>query len=59
MASGFMAWVFEDMRDSTVRSRLGHVQIVRPLYYFDKGLPIPTSYLLNADEKMLAKLAGN
>ena len=57
MASGFMAWVFEDMRDSTVRSQLGHVQIVRP-HYFDKGIADPYSYLLNADEKMLAKLAG-
>ncbi len=57
MASGFMAWVFEDMRDSTVRSQLGHVQIFRP-HYFDKGIADPYSYLLNADEKMLAKLAG-
>jgi putative ABC transport system permease protein len=56
MASGFMAWVFEDMRDSTVRSQLGHVQIVRP-HYFDKGIADPYNYLLNADEKMLAKLA--
>ena len=57
MASGFMAWVFEDMRDSTVRSQLGHVQIVRP-HYFDKGIADPYNYLLNADEKMRRHFGG-
>ena len=45
LASGFIAWVFQQMREGTIRSQLGHIQIVRP-GYFEKGIPDPYSYLL-------------
>lgn len=45
LASGFIAWIFVDMRDSTVRSQLGHIQVVRP-DYFEKGIADPYSFLL-------------
>ncbi|HEV7929902.1 MAG TPA: ABC transporter permease, partial [Nitrosospira sp.] len=33
LATGFISWIFEDFRDSTIRSHLGHLQIVRPGYH--------------------------
>ena len=57
LASGFIAWIFVDMRDSTVRSQLGHVQIVRP-DYFDKGIADPYSFLLGDGREQFPKLAA-
>jgi len=45
LAGGFIAWVFQDMREATIHSQLGHIQIVRPAY-FEKGLADPYSFLL-------------
>lgn len=45
LAGGFIAWVFQDMREATIHSQLGHIQIVRPAY-FEKGLAAPYSFLL-------------
>jgi len=57
LASGFIAWIFVDMRDSTVRSQLGHVQIVRP-DYFDKGIADPYGFLLGDGREQFPKLAA-
>lgn len=48
LAGGFIAWIFEDMREATIRSQLGHVQIVRPAY-FEKGIADPYAFLLPAN----------
>ncbi|WP_153116962.1 ABC transporter permease [Rhodocyclus tenuis] len=45
LAGGFIAWVFQDMREATIHSQLGHIQIVRPAY-FEKGISDPYSFLL-------------
>lgn len=45
LAGGFINWVFHDMREATIHSQLGHIQIVRP-GYFEKGIADPYSYLL-------------
>ena len=45
LAGGFIAWIFQDMREATIHSQLGHIQIVRP-GYFDKGVADPYKYLL-------------
>lgn len=45
LAGGFINWVFHDMREATIHSQLGHIQIVRP-DYFEKGIADPYSYLL-------------
>lgn len=50
LAGGFIAWIFEDMREATIRSQLGHAQIVRP-GFFDKGIADPYAFLLPADSK--------
>lgn len=45
LAGGFIEWIFENMRESTIRSQLGHVQIVKPGYFL-KGISDPYSFLL-------------
>ena len=47
LASGFIAWIFQNMREATIHSQLGHIQIARP-DYFDKGIADPYRYLLPA-----------
>ena len=60
LASGFINWIFQDMREATIHSQLGHFQIVRP-DYFDKGIADPYAYLLpeNSSElKQLREISG-
>jgi putative ABC transport system permease protein len=45
LAGGFINWIFHDMREATIHSQLGHIQIVRP-GFFDKGISDPYAYLL-------------
>ena len=45
LAGGFIKWVPDTMRDSTIYSQLGHIQVVRP-DYFRLGLSDPYRYLL-------------
>lgn len=47
LASGFIQWVVNNMRDATIRSQLGHFQVVRP-GFFEQGLADPYAYLLPA-----------
>lgn len=49
LAAGFIEWVFWAMREDTIRSRLGHYQVVRD-GYFAKGVADPFNFLL-ADGK--------
>jgi len=50
LAGGYINWVFVDMREATIHSQLGHVQIVRP-QFFDKGIASPYDFLLPAEGK--------
>jgi putative ABC transport system permease protein len=45
LASGFIQWIFKDFRESTIQSRLGHLQIAKPCYQ-DAGKADPYAYLL-------------
>lgn len=45
LASGFIEWIFDRMRESTIRTQLGHVQIVTPGYLV-KGIADPYRFLL-------------
>ncbi len=45
LASGFIQWVLDIQRESTIRSQLGHIEVVRP-DYFGKGISNPFAYLL-------------
>ncbi|MCM8612271.1 FtsX-like permease family protein [Accumulibacter sp.] len=48
LAGGFIDWIFWAMRESTIESRLGHVQVTRPGYKL-AGHADPFSYLLPKD----------
>jgi putative ABC transport system permease protein len=52
LAGGFIEWVYWAMREDTIHSHLGHVQVVRPRY-LEAGLADPFRYLLadNAPER--------
>jgi putative ABC transport system permease protein len=45
LASGFIEWIFLDFRESTIKSHLGHLQIVRPGYH-QAGKADPYAFLL-------------
>lgn len=57
LAGGFINWIFYDMREATIHSQLGHLQIVRP-GYFEQGIADPYNYLLPADGKQLTQIAS-
>lgn len=51
LAGGFIAWIFQDMREATIHSQLGHIQIVRP-NYLDKGIADPYAFLLPGNSEI-------
>lgn len=60
LAGGFIAWIFQDMREATIHSQLGHIQIVRP-GYFEKGIADPYAFLLpgnSAAQTLIEKIQG-
>ena len=48
LVGGFMEWSFKGMREGTILSRLGHIQMTRP-GYFEAGTSDPFAYLLPDD----------
>lgn len=58
LAGGFINWIFHDMRDATIRSQLGHFQIVRP-GFFEQGLADPYAYLLPAKSDQESAVASS
>ncbi len=52
LASGFIQWIYFDLRESTIRAQYGHLQIVRPGFY-DAGRADPFKYLLPASGPVL------
>lgn len=60
LAGGFIAWIFQEMREGTIHSQLGHLQVVRP-GYFEKGIADPYAFLLpeqSAQQKTIEAIAG-
>ena len=60
LAGGFIAWVLNQMREGTIHSQLGHIQVVRP-GYFEKGIADPYAFLLPeqaAQQKIIETTAG-
>lgn len=58
LAGGFINWIFHDMREATIHSQLGHIQIVRP-GFFEKGLADPYSFVLPANSPLEAKIRSS
>ncbi|MCZ4304939.1 FtsX-like permease family protein [Zoogloeaceae bacterium G21618-S1] len=46
LAGGFIQWIFIDMRESTIHSQLGHIQLVRP-GFLSGGQSDPYRYLID------------
>lgn len=55
LASGFMEWGYENLRESTIRSRLGHLQITVQ-GYLDEGVANPHAYTLPDAPRTLGAL---
>ncbi len=53
LAGGFIEWIFWGMRESTIHSQLGHIQVTRP-GYFQVGSADPFAFLL--PEKLLEQI---
>lgn len=49
LAGGFIEWIFWGMRESTIQSRLGHIQVTRP-DYFQTGSADPFAFLLSQEQ---------
>jgi putative ABC transport system permease protein len=45
LSSGFIQWIFIDFRETSIKSQLGHLQIVRPGYH-EAGKADPYSFLM-------------
>lgn len=60
LAGGFIQWIFHDMRESTIHSQLGHIQITRP-DFLTAGQSDPYRYLLpdTVPESLSDSLGGH
>jgi putative ABC transport system permease protein len=52
LAAGFIEWTFQAMREETINSRLGHIQVARS-GYFENGAADPFAFLLAGTDPML------
>lgn len=57
LANGFIDWVLWAMRESTIRSQLGHLQVTRAQYR-ESGTADPFGFLIPANAPVHAALAG-
>ena len=55
LAAGFIDWNLRFGRENTIRSQLGHVQVMKP-GFLDKGRSDPFAYLLDAGDAGLEKI---
>src|SRR5690606_8960367 len=55
LAAGFVEWVYWAMREDTIRSRLGHIQIVQE-GYLTGGQADPFAYLLPEQSPILREI---
>lgn len=57
LAGGFIEWMFFGMREWTIHSQLGHIQVMRS-GYLEKGTADPLRYLLPRDAKELSEIGA-
>ena len=57
ISSGFIEWIFVNLREATILSRLGHIQVSRPGYFTD-GTADPFAYLLPESSPEMASIAA-
>lgn len=49
LSAGFIEWLMEGMRESTINSQLGHVQVVRP-GYIERGTSDPFGFVIDGED---------
>lgn len=49
LSAGFIEWLMEGMRESTIKSQLGHVQVVRP-GYVERGTADPFGFVIDGED---------
>jgi putative ABC transport system permease protein len=54
---GFIEFTFQGLREGTIRTQLGHVQIFRE-GYSEKGIANPAAYLIADPQRVESALAG-
>ena len=57
LSSGFIDWIFVNLREATIRSRLGHIQVTRP-DYFRSGTADPFAFLLPDSSPEMTRIAA-
>lgn len=60
LTEGFVQWIFWAMREGTIQSQLGHIQVVRPDYH-RAGAADPFAYIIprdSAEPHVIEKMAG-
>jgi putative ABC transport system permease protein len=55
LASGFFEWNYNNMRERTIRARIGHVQVMAH-GYADSGMADPSAYLMPESSDALASI---
>jgi putative ABC transport system permease protein len=54
-SGGFIEWIFLNLRETTIKSRLGHIQVTRPNYFTD-GTADPFAFLLSGQAGELERI---
>jgi putative ABC transport system permease protein len=57
LAGGFIQWIFWAMRESTIASQLGHIQVMKP-GYLANGQADPYRYLLPENSSVFKDIEG-
>lgn len=55
LSAGFIEWLMEGMRESTIKSQLGHVQVVRP-GYVERGTSDPYGFVIDGEDALRQKI---
>jgi putative ABC transport system permease protein len=58
LAAGFIEWLMEGMRESTIKSQLGHIQIVRP-GYVERGTSDPFGFMIEGEDATRAQVESS
>ncbi|WP_374338998.1 ABC transporter permease [Methyloversatilis sp.] len=58
LASGFIEWLMDGMRESTIESQLGHIQVVRP-GFVERGTSDPFGFVMEGEDAALATVKAS
>ncbi|MCQ9372894.1 ABC transporter permease [Methyloversatilis sp. XJ19-13] len=58
LSAGFIEWLMDGMRESTIKSQLGHIQVVRP-GYVERGTSDPFGFMIEGEEAARAAVQSS